>query len=209
MADLSIYARQNFGNRVGFGERPALLIVDFVEGFTDPAKFGGFNIPDAIRQTERLLAAARAAGLPVAHTRVVYQEDGAELGAFARKVPSLATLTEDAPESRIVPSLTPRPGEYVVKKLHASAFFGTGLAPWLIAKGVDTLLVTGCTTSGCVRASVIDSCAYNFRTIVPRECSGDRAEAPHEANLFDMDQKYADVMPLDAVLERIRPAEAA
>lgn len=209
MSDISIYQRQNFGNRVGFGQRPALLIVDFVEGFTDPGKFGGFNIPDAIRATERLLAASRAAGIPVAHTRVVYQDDGADAGAFARKVPSLLTLTEDAPESRIVPSLTPVAGEYVVKKLHASAFFGTSLAPWLIAKGVDTLLVTGCTTSGCVRASVVDSCAWNFRTIVPRECTGDRAEAPHEANLFDMDQKYADVMPLDAVLDRIRPARAA
>jgi maleamate amidohydrolase len=192
--EAAIYARQGMGNRAGMGERPALIIVDFVNGFADPAHFGGGNIGPAIAETRQLLAFARAKGWPIAHTRVVYAADGADAGVFTRKAPSLLKLTEDSPLSQIVPELTPAPGEYVVRKQGASGFFGTALAAWLTQRRADTAIVTGCTTSGCVRATVVDAMQHNFRTIVATDCVGDRALGPHEANLFDMGQKYADLM---------------
>jgi maleamate amidohydrolase len=192
--EADIYHRQGMGNRAGMGARPALVIVDFVAGFADPAHFGGGNIGPAIAETVRLLAHARAKGWPVAHTRVVYADDGADAGVFTRKAPSLLKLTETSPLSQIVPELTPAPGEYIVRKQGASGFFGTSLAAWLTARGADTVVVTGCTTSGCVRATVVDAMQNNFRTIVATDCVGDRALGPHEANLFDMGQKYADLM---------------
>ncbi|HEY7609728.1 MAG TPA: isochorismatase family protein [Alphaproteobacteria bacterium] len=200
MRELEIYKTQGFGNASGFGARPALLIVDFVNGFAAPEAFGGGNIDAAIARTEGLLAAFRRLKLPIAFTRVVYAEDGADLGIFALKAPNLKRLTESSPDSAIVPSLAPRPGEYVVRKQQPSAFFGTGLHSWLTLRRVDTLIHAGCTTSGCVRASVVDGLSYNFRNIVITDCVGDRALGPHEANLFDMGQKYADLMSRDEVV---------
>lgn len=209
-SDTDIYESQNFGNRLGFGEKPALLIVDFVNGFTDPAKFGGGNIGEAIEATAPLLARCRAAGAPVAHTRVVFADDGADANLMCLKVPALTSLTEDAPESRIVDALAPRPGEIVVRKRVPSAFFGTDLAPALARHRVDTVMVAGCTTSGCVRASVLDALCHGFRPMVVRDCVGDRALGPHEANLFDMGQKYADIVSsAEAIAALPAIAEAA
>lgn len=204
MGELEVYARQNFGNRLGFGTSPALLIVDFVNAFDDPSAFGGGNIHDAVLQTVRLLDAFRGRSLPIAMTRVVYSSDGSDVGVFAGKLPGIRTLTEDAKGSQIVPELTPNSGEYVVRKTQPSAFFGTELMSWLIQRRVDTLFVAGATTSGCVRASVVDAMSMNFRPIVIRECVGDRAIGPHEANLFDMEQKYADVIGIDEALIKIK-----
>jgi maleamate amidohydrolase len=198
--ELNIYRHQGFANPMGLGHAPALLIIDFVHGFTDPAHFGGGNIGEAIVHTQALLTLARARGWPVAHTRVVYADDGSDAGAFTMKVPALLKLTETSPLSQIVPELTPAPGEAVFRKKHASAFFGTDLAAWLALRRIDTVLVAGCTTSGCVRASVIDASAYNVRPIVVTDCVGDRASGPHEANLFDMGQKYADLMSMAELL---------
>ena len=203
MGDLDIYSDQGFGHISGFGAHPALLIVDFVNGFADPAQFGGGNISDAIANTKPLLALARAKGLPVAYSRAVYADDGSDAGVFCLKVPSLKALTEDAEASAIVAALAPAEGEHIVRKTQPSMFFGTDLADWLKAKGVDTVLVTGCTTSGCVRATVVDAMSHNFLTIVVGDCVGDRALAPHEANLFDMAQKYADVMAQADVMARL------
>ena len=203
MSNLDVYQQQGFGNRSGFGARPALVMVDFVNGFDDPALFGGGNISAAITRTAELLAACRRRGIPVAYTRVVYAEDGSDAGVFCLKAPGLKILTETAPASQIVPSLAPQPGEYVLRKTQPSAFFGTNFANWLISKGADTLLVTGCTTSGCGRATVIDSMSYNFRTIVVTDGVGDRALGPHEANLFDMGQKYADLLTTAEVIARL------
>lgn len=200
MSELDIYKKQGFAGRVGIGAQPALVIVDFVLGFTDPAHFGGGNIGPAIERTVGLLAEARARGWPVAHTRVVYADDGSDAGAFARKAPGLLKLTETSPLSQIVDELTPVPGELVVRKRQASAFFGTEFAGWLAWRRVDTLFVAGCTTSGCVRATVVDAVSHNFRTIVVTDCVGDRAIGPHDANLFDMGQKYADLMTADEIL---------
>jgi maleamate amidohydrolase len=176
MSDLDVYAKQGFGNRAGMGTAPALLIVDFVNGFADPAVFGGGNIGPAIAATVPVLAFCRQRGIPVAHTRVVYAADGTDAGVFARKAPGLLRLTEDDPLSHIVPELAPVAGELVVRKL------------------------------GCVRASVVDSLQHNFRTVVLTDCVGDRAQAPHEANLFDMGQKYADLMDGTAAMAEIAAA---
>lgn len=200
MSELDIYARQGMGASIGMGESPALVIVDFVVGFTDPEHFGGGNIRDAIARTVPLLAHAREKGWPVAHTRVVYADDASDAGAFARKARGLVKLTETSPLSQIVRELQPAAGELVVRKRQASGFFGTELAGWLQWRRVDTVLVAGCTTSGCVRATVVDAVSHNFRTIVLSDCVGDRAIAPHEANLFDMGQKYADLMDSAAVM---------
>jgi maleamate amidohydrolase len=119
------------------------------------------------------------------------------------KCPPLLTLTERSAGGQVVPELKPVAGEYLVRKTQASAFFGTNLAAWLVQQGADTVVITGCTTSGCVRASVVDAMQNNFRTIVARDCVGDRAMAPHEANLFDMAQKYADVIDRDDIIAEL------
>ena len=203
MSDLDIYKKQNFGNRIGFGRRTALVIVDFTVGFNDPNQFGGGNIDAAIKRTVGLLQFFRDRRLPVAFTRVVYADDGSDAGVFAMKCPPLLTLTEHAPGGQVVPELKPLAGEYLVRKTQASAFFGTNLAAWLVQQGADTVVVTGCTTSGCVRATVLDAMQNNFRTIVARDCVGDRAIGPHEANLFDMAQKYADVLERDEIIAQL------
>jgi len=204
MNDLDVYSKQGFGHSSGFGKTPALLVVDFVNGFNDPEQFGGGNIGEAIAQTQILLGAFRDSGYPVAYTRVVYADDGTDLGVFGLKAPSLVGLTEQSPISQIVPELVPIRGEYIVRKTQPSAFFGTDLAAWLILKNVDTVIIAGCTTSGCVRASVVDSMSHNFRTIVATDAVGDRAIAPHEANLFDMGQKYADLLTCAEIIEHLK-----
>jgi maleamate amidohydrolase len=198
--DLEVYERQGYGGKSGFGHKPAVIVVDFVNGFADPDQFGGGNISEAIDNTAKLLSAARKARAPIAYTRVVYADDGSDTGIFCLKAPNLAKLTEDAPGSQIVDALLPQPGDYIVRKIQPSAFFGTNLSAWLISKGIDTVIVTGCTTSGCVRASVVDSMSYNFKTIVATDCVGDRAMAPHRANLFDMEEKYADLMTHEEII---------
>jgi len=200
LSELEIFRQQNFGNPIGFGRRSALLVVDFTVGFNDPALFGGGNIHPAVKRTVRLLEFFRERKLPVAFTRVVYAEDGSDGGIFATKQPRLLMLTERHPAGQVVPELAPRAGELVVRKNQASAFFGTNLAPWLVQQGADTVVVAGCTTSGCVRATVVDAISYNFRPIVARDCVGDRALGPHEASLFDLQQKYADVLERDAII---------
>lgn len=200
VAEQAVYERQGFGQALGIQGRIGLLIVDFVNGFADPAVFGGGNIAPAIARTAQVLEKARAMGWAVAHSRIVYADDGSDGNVFSIKVPGMQTLTEHAPISAIVPELTPVPGELVVRKTVPSAFFGTGLAPWLTQRGVETLLIAGATTSGCVRASVVDAMCHGFRPVVMADCVGDRALAPHEANLFDIGQKYGDVVPAERVL---------
>lgn len=206
--ELDIYRQQGFAGRAGLGVAPALVIVDFVVGFTDPRHFGGGNIGPAIAETVRLVALARARGWPVAHTRVVYAEDGSDAGVFTLKAPGLRKLTEASPLSQIVAELAPRAGELVLRKGGASAFFDTPLAGWLAFRRVDTVLVAGCTTSGCVRATVVDAMQHNLRTVVVTDCVGDRALGPHEANLFDMGQKYADLLTRAEVEGATAPSPA-
>ena len=195
-----IYRKQQFGKKTGFGRRSALLVVDFVNGFTDPDSLGGGNIADAVTATVPLLDFFRSQRIPVIFTRIVYADDGADTGIWCEKVPRLRELTEKAQQSQVVRELKPRPGELVIRKTQASAFFGTHLGSVLVAKGVDTIVLAGCTTSGCVRASAIDAMSMNFRLVVASDCVGDRALGPHAANLFDMGQKYADLLTSQEIM---------
>jgi maleamate amidohydrolase len=198
-ADSAVYQRQGFGAGLGVQPPLGLLLIDFVNGFADPAAFGGGNIAAAIERSVQLLALARQRSWPVAHSRIVYADDGSDANVFSAKVPSMLGLKEHLPASAIVAQLAPRAGELVVRKNVPSAFFGTTQAPRLTQQGVKTMLVAGCVTSGCVRASVVDAMCWGFRPVVIADCVGDRALAPHEASLFDMQQKYADVIDLQAL----------
>ncbi|MGG4774045.1 isochorismatase family protein [Paenalcaligenes sp. Me52] len=197
MSSNDVYAKQGFGAALEPVAPFGLLIIDLVNGFADPEVFGGGNIPQAIEKTQELLAIARKKNWPVAHTRIVFADDQSDNNIFSIKVPSMLTLLEDAEISHIVPELTPVAGELVVRKTVPSAFFGTSLAAWLTQRGVQTLVVAGAVTSGCVRASVVDAMQLGFRPLVVSDCVGDRAIDPHNANLFDMKQKYAYVATLE------------
>ncbi|MHA3976758.1 isochorismatase family protein [Halovulum sp. GXIMD14794] len=199
MSDVDIYRKQQLGGTIVPGRRTALIVVDFVNGFLDPEMFGGGNTLEAAQATEPELAAFRDRDLPVVFTRIVYAADGSDAGVWCEKVPRLRDLTEDTPASHVADILRPVPGELVVRKTQASAFFGTGLGDVLRARGVDTVAVAGATTSGCVRATVVDAVSANFRPYVLSDCVGDRAQGPHEANLFDMQQKYANLISSDEV----------
>ncbi len=201
---LTFYQSRGFAQRVGFGARPALLIVDFIKGFTDLSSPLASNLDKEIAATKKLLAIARKLKLPIAFTTVEYDAGFRDAGVFIKKVPSLSVLKKGSPFVEVDERLKPRADEHVLVKKYASAFFGTSLASTLTAAGVDTLLITGCTTSGCVRASAVDSCQHGFRTIVVRECVADRAVAPHEANLFDIDAKYGDVVSLVETLSYLK-----
>jgi maleamate amidohydrolase len=193
--DQDVYERQGFAGNLGITGRIGLLIVDFVNGFSDPQIFGGGNIRAAIEATVPVLAHARAQRWPVAHSRIVFAEDGSDANVFTLKAPGLLTLTETAIVSAIVPALRPVAGEMVVRKTVPSAFFGTDLGFWFTRRGIESLLIAGATTSGCARASVVDAMSLGFKPVVLADCVGDRSIAAHDASIFDMKQKYADVMP--------------
>ena len=204
-------AAQPFGGRLGWGARPALLVIDLVRAYTEPD--GPFLLPDpapAVAATAELVAAARTAGRPVIWTVVRYTSGLADGGLFVRKVPALAAFATDAAGGwgEIAPPLRPAPGEPVVVKQYASAFFGTSLAATLQASGVDTAVITGVSTSGCVRATATDALQHGFRPIVVRDACADRSTAVHEANLADLDAKYADVVDLPTALRRLTEASA-
>ncbi|MBV8942899.1 MAG: isochorismatase family protein [Solirubrobacterales bacterium] len=191
------------GGRVGLGDRPAVLVVDLQYGFTEETSPLGGNLDEVIAATASLLSGARRIGLPVAFTAVTFQQSHLERLVWLRKMPGLASLIEGSRWCDIDERVKPEPGEPVFGKQAASAFFGTSLISFLLGASVDSLIVTGCVTSGCVRASVVDAVSWGFRTIVPAECVGDRAAGPHDSNIFDMDSKYADVEPLETVMARL------
>ena len=193
-----------FGTRIGWGKRPALLIVDFMRGYTVPGEpFYAPAVALAVACTVPLLAAARKSEIPVIFTKVQYSGGGAEGGLFVRKIPALRRLLPGSVAAEPVPELAPQGNEVVLTKQYASAFFGTPLASMLTAQGVDTIVLAGCSTSGCVRATAVDGMQHGFRIIVPRECVGDRAPEPHLANLFDIDAKYGDVEAVASVIAKL------
>lgn len=197
------YARGGFGQSMPWGRRPALLVIDFVRAYLVPGSPLYAGVEQARTDCVTLLQAARKAGIPVLHTRVEFQPGGRDGGVFFRKLPALACFEAGRhPElAAFAEGLEPAAGETVITKQYASAFFGTSLASTLTALGVDTLLIAGLSTSGCVRASAVDACQHGFVPVVVREAVGDRAPGPHEANLFDLQAKYAEVAPLATVLQ--------
>ena len=200
---------EGFGERGGFGSRPALAIIDMTLGFTDPESPLACDLEGPIENIRTLLDAARRAEIPVVFTTIAYREsDKLTAAAFIDKVPVLLALEAGSRWAEIDPRIAPRKTEPVLNKLFASGFFGTGLSSLLTAAGVDTLVVTGASTSGCVRATAVDALQYGFRPVVPREAVGDRNPDAHEANLYDVDAKYGDVVPVGDVLEYLEELAA-
>ncbi len=198
-----------FDGTLGFGEKSIMLIVDFIRAYTTPGSaLYAKPVVGAVEQTVDVLRKARKKGVPIIYTRVIYNKNGLNGGIFVQKVPVLRTLIEGEPLAEIVPELAPDDDDVIVVKQYASAFFGTSLAGMLTSMGVDTIILTGCSTSGCIRATAVDGMQYGFRVIVPQECVGDRHQAPHEANLFDINSKYGDVVSradVIAYLEQLSP----
>lgn len=195
------YRQAGFSNRLGFGDHPALVVVDFCQAYLDPDSPLYAGVEDARESCIRLLAAARSAQIPVLHTRVEFQPGGADGGIFFRKVAALECFVRSNPLGEYGEGLEPADDEVVVVKQYASGFFGTSLASTLTSLGVDTLIITGVSTSGCVRATALDACQHGFVPIVVRDACGDRDQRVHEANLFDLDAKYADVVSEQEVLD--------
>lgn len=188
------YRRAGFLGHLTFGRRPALLVVDVVQAYLQPGSPLYAGVEAALACNLRLIAACRDAGVPVIFTRVVYQAGGADGGLFTRKVPALAAFAAGSRLGEFPPQIVPRAEEIVVVKQYASAFFGTSLASLLTASGIDTVLIGGFSTSGCVRATAVDALQHGFAPFVVRQACGDRAAAPHEASLFDLAAKYAEVI---------------
>lgn len=200
---------RGFAGRMGFGRRPAVLVVDIVKGFTDAAQPLGAEMAGQIEATNQLIAAARAVGAPTIFSTIRYNDDSlADAGLWKHKIGGLTTLVEGHDGSEIDSRLDRQPQDGFLVKKFASCFFGTDLASRLIAGRIDTLIITGCTTSGCVRATAVDACQYGFRPIVVREAVFDRLEASHDQSLIDIDLKYGDVLDLDSALAAIGAVSA-
>jgi maleamate amidohydrolase len=190
-----------FDGRLGFGKKPAVIVVDFIRAYTtEGSPLFAPPVIDAVNETIELLEAARKHNAPILYTKVLYNKHGLDGGLFVQKVPVLRKMVDGEPLAEIVAELPPAPDDIIIVKQYASAFFGTSLAATLTALGVDTTIIVGCSTSGCVRATALDAMQYGFRPIVPRECVGDRRLEPHEANLFDINSKYGDVVSKREVL---------
>jgi maleamate amidohydrolase len=184
-----------FDTRLGFGKRPALLVIDFVKAYTTQgAPFFGQGVVDAVDASVAVIAKAREAGFPVIYTVVEFHPSGIDGGLFFRKVPSLKLFVKGEPLGAIDEKIAPRADDLIVRKQYASPFFGTSLSSTLLAMGADSIVLLGCSTSGCIRAAAVDGIQYGFRVVVPRECVGDRHQAPHDAALFDINAKYGDVV---------------
>jgi maleamate amidohydrolase len=199
--------KRAFGKRIGYGKRPALIMIDFVEAYFDPACALYAGVETALASALRLQDAARRSGVPVLYTNVVYRKGGVDGGRFFQKSMVLHNFEEGSPMGAWPKGLEVASGELVISKQYPSAFFGTSLASTLTAMGVDTLIHTGLSTSGCVRATCVDCCSYGFIPIIVRDAVGDRHQAPHEANLFDMDAKYGDVVGEDEAISYMRSLE--
>jgi maleamate amidohydrolase len=194
------YAGAGFGGTLGFGARPALLLVDMVRAYVEPSSPLYAGVEDTVAPAKCVLDAARASGVPVIYTEVVYGPGGVDGGTFFKKVKPLELFVGRGELGQFVPELVPGDDELVITKQYASAFFGTSLASTLTALLRDTVIVMGYSTSGCVRASAVDATQHGFKTIVVSDAVGDRDSRPHDANLFDLSAKYADVVDADSVV---------
>jgi maleamate amidohydrolase len=185
-----------WGQRIGFGQKAALLMIDFMRGYTtEGAPLFAPGVVSAVAESVELLASARRQGIPVVHTNIRYHPGHfADGGIWVKKAPVMKDMVEGNPLAAFCEEVIPQENEVVISKQYASAFFGSSLASMLHAQGIDTVVLAGCSTSGCIRATAVDAVQHGFRTIVVRECVGDRHPAPHEANLFDIDSKYGDVV---------------
>lgn len=212
--ETNLSAEENYrgvwGQRIGFGKHPVLLVIDFVQAYTEKqSPLYASGVPSAVAETIGLLVLAREHGIPVVHTTIVHSTPSFVDGGLWLKKSPVVTTMRDKNYSEVCPGVEPLQTELVIRKQYASAFFGTTLASTLTAAGADTIVMAGCTTSGCVRASAVDGVQHGFRVIVPRECVGDRHPDPHNANLFDIDSKYGDVVEKADVMAYFETLSAA
>jgi maleamate amidohydrolase len=193
-------SESGFGRKLLPGTKPALVMVDFVRAYFEPGAQLYMGIDECLHSAARVLAAARKAGILVIHTKVSFTEGGVDGGHFFKKVGALKNFVGETHLGGIMPEVAPREGEPVLVKQYASAFFGTSLQSTLSASQIDTLIITGVSTSGCIRATAVDTIQHGFIPLIPRESVGDRNDAPHEANLYDIQQKYGEVMSEESIL---------
>lgn len=201
------YVRRGFLGEVGFGKKPCILVVDLNNGFTDPASPVGADLSGVISSVNELLDIARPKRIPIIFTAIAYN-DIREAGLWLKKIPSLAHLMIGTGVEDIDQRLNRRADEQVLVKKFGSCFFGTTLPHQLISGGIDTVIITGTSTSGCIRATAVDALQYGFHAIVPIEAVGDRAPEPHEANLFDIQAKYGDVVGIEKVKKYLQTIAA-
>ncbi|MBT8442667.1 MAG: isochorismatase family protein [Gammaproteobacteria bacterium] len=200
-------ADQNYSgvwdSRLGFGKKSAIIVIDLLQGYTtEGSALYAPGVVECVKEMPDFLDLAREKGVPIIHTRVLYTQPGYEDGGiWIKKAPVLKDLVEGNPYAEFCEGVVPKPGEPVIVKQYASAFFGTSLVATLNGLDVDTLIITGCTTSGCIRATAVDAVQHGFRPICVRECIGDRHDGPHEANLFDINAKYGDVISKAEAME--------
>lgn len=203
--DEEFFRQRGFGLKIGFGKRPALLVVDMLRAFTDPKMLLGATLDDQIEATRPIIAVAHKRAIPVVFSTVIYEDaDLSDAGIWRFKQKGVATLRAGTDGVEVDPRLGMRTDDTLIVKKFASCFFGTELAQRLAAQGIDTLVITGCTTSGCVRATAVDACQLGFRAMVVREAVGDRSAAAHEQSLFDLNAMYADVVSLEETLQYLR-----
>lgn len=196
------FRERGFSRTIGFGERPAVLVIDIIGAFTNPDLPLGANLDKVIEQTRRILKAARTANLPIFFSTVVYEDRNLrDAGVWALKQAGVTALRAGTPEVQVDPRLERKAEESLIIKKYASVFFGTDLVTRLHTLKADTLILTGCTTSGCVRATAVDGLQYGFRVMVAKEAVGDRAAPAHEQSLFDLNAKYADVVSVDETVD--------
>jgi maleamate amidohydrolase len=210
MSDEEFFRQRGFGRRIGFGQRPALMVIDMVKAFTDQKRLLGADLDAQVEAMGPLIALAHERAVPVFFSTVRY--DDAELrdaGIWGLKQKGAATLRSDGDGHELDPRVDFRAGDSLIVKKYASCFFGTDLAARLVSRRIDTLIVVGCTTSGCVRATAVDAVQNGFRPMVVREAVGDRSAAAHEQSLFDLDAKYADVVSLEDTLTYLRSSAHA
>lgn len=200
----AVYDRAGFGHPILRGVRPAVVVVDLTYGFTDPGYATGTDLDGVVTSTRDLIDQARSVGAPVIFTTIAFDAGEVETRTWLRKATGMANLLHGTRMVEIDERLAPGDTEHVVVKSGASAFFGTALAAYLAAKQTDTVIVTGATTSGCVRATAVDAVQSGFSVLVPRDCVGDRAQDPHEASLFDIQEKYGDVIDSADALDYLR-----
>lgn len=199
------FRQRGFGLRIGFGKRPALLVIDMINAFTDPSMMLGADLDGPIEATRQMLQVAHDKGVPVLFSTVSYSEPGQkDAGIWALKQKGAVTLVTGSHGVQIDERLQFAPGDSLLVKKYASCFFGTDLVSRLLARNIDTLIIAGCTTSGCVRATAVDACQTGFRPMIVREAVGDRSEAAHVQSLFDLDAKYGDVVTLEDTLNYLK-----
>lgn len=204
-SDEELFRQRGFGRTIGFGTTPAVIVIDLILAFTNKDLPLGAPLEDVIEQTSRVIEAARQREAPVIYTSVAYEDlDLKDAGQWAAKMSGLMTLRAGTPEVEVDPRLGRKLSEPLIVKKYASAFFGTDLLTRLNTLRIDTLVITGCTTSGCVRATAVDALQNGLRPMVVREAVGDRSQSAHDQSLFDLQAKYADVMGVGEVLTQLK-----